>query len=411
MNKIKFATPDIGRREIGRIGEAVESRWITSGPKVREFEKRIAQMSGCDRAVAYDSCTGAMEMALRALDIGPGDEVITTPYTYSATAEVIRNVGAKIVFVDLDERDDLSFEMDYEKVAAAITEKTKAVMPVDIGGKLCNYEALMAAVSSKQAIFKPASPLQEAIGRVAVVADAAHSFAADQGNRVCGQFADFTCFSFHVLKNITTGGEGGALVWRNFGGVDDALEERLRLLGDHGQTSRDKSRGWEYDIALFGYNSIMTDVDAAMGLSQLDRFEEIRQKRIDVTVRYDELFAQDDLVTPIIQHFGPDYTSAMHLYPVRMFDYNRVPAAFHSSIEDFRNGVYRKLMDAGIPCNVHYKPLPMMTAYRQAGFDIADYPRAYRMYSGLLTIPYHTELTADQQEYIVKNIWKAVSEV
>lgn len=411
MNKIKFATPDIGRSELGRIGEAVESRWITSGPKVREFEKRIAQMSGCDRAVAFDSCTGAMEMALRALDIGPGDEVITTPYTYSATAEVIRNVGAKIVFVDLDERDDLSFEMDYEKVAAAITEKTKAVMPVDIGGKLCNYEALMAAVSSKQAIFKPASPLQEAIGRVAVVADAAHSFAADQGNRVCGQFADFTCFSFHVLKNITTGGEGGALVWRNFGGVDDALEERLRLLGDHGQTSRDKSRGWEYDIALFGYNSIMTDVDAAMGLSQLDRFEEIRQKRIDVTVRYDELFAQDDLVTPIIRHFGPDYTSAMHLYPVRMFDYDRVPAAFHSSIEGFRNDVYRKLMDAGIPCNVHYKPLPMMTAYRQAGFDIADYPRAYRMYSGLLTIPYHTELTADQQEYIVKNIWKAVSEV
>ena len=411
MNKIKFATPDIGRREIGRIGEAVESRWITSGPKVREFEKRIAQMSGCDRAVAYDSCTGAMEMALRALDIGPGDEVITTPYTYSATAEVIRNVGAKIVFVDLDERDDLSFEMDYEKVAAAITEKTKAVMPVDIGGKLCNYEALMAAVSSKQAIFKPASPLQEAIVRVAVVADAAHSFAADQGNRVCGQFADFTCFSFHVLKNITTGGEGGALVWRNFGGIDDALEERLRLLGDHGQTSRDKSRGWEYDIALFGYNSIMTDVDAAMGLSQLDRFEEIRQKRIDVTVRYDELFAQDDLVTPIIQHFGPDYTSAMHLYPVRMFDYDRVPAAFRSSIEGFRNDVYRKLMDAGIPCNVHYKPLPMMTAYRQAGFDIADYPRAYRMYSGLLTIPYHTELTAEQQEYIVKNIWKAVSEV
>ena len=411
MNKIKFATPDIGRSELGRIGEAVESRWITSGPKVREFEKRIARMSGCDRAVAYDSCTGAMEMALRALDIGPGDEVITTPYTYSATAEVIRNVGAKIVFVDLDEHDDLSFEMDYDKVAAAITEKTKAVMPVDIGGKLCNYDALMAAVSSKQEIFKPTSPLQEAIGRVAVVADAAHSFGADHGNRVCGQFADFTCFSFHVLKNITTGGEGGALVWRNFGGVDDALEERLRLLGDHGQTSRDKSRGWEYDIALFGYNSIMTDVDAAMGLSQLDRFEEIRQKRIDVTVRYDELFAQNDTVAPIIQHFGPDYTSAMHLYPVRLFDYNRVPAAFCGSIGDFRNGVYRTLMNAGIPCNVHYKPLPMMTAYRQAGFDIADYPRAYRMYSGLLTIPYHTELTADQQEYIVKNIWKAVREV
>lgn len=410
MNKIKFATPDIGRREIGRIGETVESRWITNGPKVREFERRIAQMSGCDRAVAYDSCTGAMEMALRALGIGSGDEVITTPYTYSATAEVIRNVGAKIVFVDLNSHDNTSFEMDYEKVAAAITENTKAVMPVDIGGKLCDYDALMAAVSSKKSIFKAKTPLQEAIGRVAIVADAAHSFGADCGDRVSGQFADFTCFSFHVLKNITTGGEGGALVWREFGGIDDELELQLRLLGDHGQTSRDKSNGWEYDIALFGYNSIMTDVDAAMGLEQLDRFDEIRQKRIDVTARYDELFAQDGIVTPLIRHFGPDYTSAMHLYPVRMFNIDCFPDEMRAYVEKLRNTAYLKLLDAGIPCNVHYKPLPMMTAYKKVGFDIADYPMAYRMYSGLLTIPYHTELTAEQQEYIVENIWKVVRE-
>lgn len=410
MNKIKFATPDIGRREIGRIGETVESRWITNGPKVREFEKRIAQMSGCDHAVAYDSCTGAMEMALRALGIGPGDEVITTPYTYSATAEVIRNVGAKIVFVDLNGHDNTSFEMDYEKVAAAITENTKAVMPVDIGGKLCDYDALMAAVSSKKSIFKATSPLQEVLGRVAIVSDAAHSFGADFGDRVSGQFADFTCFSFHVLKNITTGGEGGAVVWRNFGEVDDELETCLRLLGDHGQTSRDKSNGWEYDIALFGYNSIMTDVDAAMGLSQLDRFDEIRQKRIDVTVRYDELFAQDGIVTPLIQHFGPDYTSAMHLYPVRLFNIDCFPDEMGAYVEKMRNTAYLKLLDAGIPCNVHYKPLPMMTAYKRAGFDIADYPMAYRMFSGLLTIPYHTELTVEQQEYIVENIWKVVRE-
>lgn len=410
MNKIKFATPDIGRREIGRIGETVESRWITNGPKVREFEKHIAQMSGCDRAVAYDSCTGAMEMALRALGIGPGDEVITTPYTYSATAEVIRNVGAKIVFIDLNSHDNTSFEMDYEKVAAAITENTKAVMPVDIGGKLCDYDALMAAISSKKSIFKAKTPLQEAIGRVAIVADAAHSFGADYGGRVSGQFADFTCFSFHVLKNITTGGEGGALVWREFGGIDDELELQLRLLGDHGQTSRDKSNGWEYDIALFGYNSIMTDVDAAMGLEQLDRFDEIRQRRIDVTSRYDELFAQDGIVTPLIRHFGPDYTSAMHLYPVRMFNIDCFPDEMGAYVEKLRNTAYLKLLDAGIPCNVHYKPLPMMTAYKKAGFDIADYPMAYRMYSGLLTIPYHTELTAEQQEYIVENIWKVVRE-
>lgn len=410
MNKIKFATPDIGRREIGRIGETVESRWITNGPKVREFEKRIAQMSGCDRAVAYDSCTGAMEMALRALGIGPGDEVITTPYTYSATAEVIRNVGAKIVFVDLNSHDNTSFEMDYEKVAAAITENTKAVMPVDIGGKLCDYDALMAAVSSKKSIFEANTPLQEAIGRVAIVTDAAHSFGADYGDRVSGQFADFTCFSFHVLKNITTGGEGGALVWREFGGIDDELELQLRLLGDHGQTSRDKSNGWEYDIALFGYNSIMTDVDAAMGLEQLDRFDEIRQKRIDVTARYDELFAQDGIVTPLIRHFGPDYTSAMHLYPVRLFNIDCFPDEMGAYVEKLRNTAYLKLLDAGIPCNVHYKPLPMMTAYKRAGFDIADYPMAYRMFSGLLTIPYHTELTVEQQEYIVENIWKVVRE-
>lgn len=410
MNKIKFATPDIGRREIGRIGETVESRWITNGPKVREFEKRIAQMSGCDRAVAYDSCTGAMEMALRALGIEPGDEVITTPYTYSATAEVIRNVGAKIVFVDLNSHDNTSFEMDYEKVAEAITENTKAVMPVDIGGKLCDYDALMAAVSSKKSIFKAKTPLQEAIGRVAIVTDAAHSFGADYGDRVSGQFADFTCFSFHVLKNITTGGEGGALVWREFGGIDDELELQLRLLGDHGQTSRDKSNGWEYDIALFGYNSIMTDVDAAMGLEQLDRFDEIRQKRIDVTARYDELFAQDGIVTPLIRHFGPDYTSAMHLYPVQLFNIDCFHDEMGAYVEKLRNTAYLKLLDAGIPCNVHYKPLPMMTAYKRAGFDIADYPMAYRMFSGLLTIPYHTELTAEQQEYIVENIWKVVRE-
>lgn len=410
MNKIKFATPDIGRREIGRIGETVESRWITNGPKVREFEKRIAQMSGCDRAVAYDSCTGAMEMALRALGIGPGDEVITTPYTYSATAEVIRNVGAKIVFVDLNSHDNTSFEMDYEKVAAAITENTKAVMPVDIGGKLCDYDALMAAISSKKSIFKANTPLQEAIGRVAIVTDAAHSFGADCGDHVSGQFADFTCFSFHVLKNITTGGEGGVLVWREFGGIDDALELQLRLLGDHGQTSRDKSNGWEYDIALFGYNSIMTDVDAAMGLEQLDRFDEIRQKRIDVTARYDELFAHDGIVTPLIRHFGPDYTSAMHLYPVRLFNIDCFPDEMGAYVEKLRNAAYLKLLDAGIPCNVHYKPLPMMTAYKKAGFDITDYPMAYRMFSGLLTIPYHTELTVEQQEYIVENIWKVVRE-
>ena len=392
---IKFSTPDITTAEVKKVEEAIDTRWLTNGPTVREFERRIAKLSRCDRAVAYDSCTGAMEMALRALGIGPGDEVVTTPYTYSATAEVIRNVGARIVFVDLGN----GFEMDYEKVAEAMTERTKAIMPVDIGGKLCDYQSIMAAaVSFGGGSFRPISPLQEAIGRPAIVADAAHSFRATENGKVCGQFADFTCFSFHVLKNITTGGEGGAVVWRDFKGVDnDALEATLRLLGDHGQTSRDKSKGWEYDIALFGYNSIMTNLDAAMGLAQLDRFNELLTKRAAVTAKYDDLFKDAVSVRPLIHHFGESSLSAMHLYPIRLPD----------GVD--RDKVYLRLMEAGVPCNVHYKPLPMMTAYKNLGFDIKDFPRAFDMFKNLLTIPYHTELTEGDQEAIVYHIGKAVS--
>lgn len=392
---IKFSTPDITTAEVKKVEEAIDTRWLTNGPTVREFERRIAKLSRCDRAVAYDSCTGAMEMALRALGIGLGDEVITTPYTYSATAEVIRNVGARIVFVDLGN----GFEMDYEKVAEAMTERTKAIMPVDIGGKLCDYQSIMAAaISFGGGRFKPSSPLQEAIGRPAIVADAAHSFRATMDGKVCGQFADFTCFSFHVLKNITTGGEGGAVVWRDFKGVDnDALETTLRLLGDHGQTSRDKSKGWEYDIALFGYNSIMTNLDAAMGLAQLDRFNELLTKRAAVTAKYDDLFKDAVSVRPLIRHFGENSLSAMHLYPIRLPD----------GVD--RDKVYLRLMEAGVSCNVHYKPLPMMTAYKNLGFDIKDFPRAFDMFKNLLTIPYHTELTEGDQEAIVYHIGKAVS--
>ena len=399
-NSIKFATPDLTDVEKRSILDTVDSRWIASGPKVRLFESRIAEMSNCDRAVAFDSCTGAMEMALRALGIGEGDEVITTPYTYSATAEVIRNVGAKIVFVDLDGK---SFEMDYTKVGEAITDKTKAVMPVDIGGKMCDYDALVDVLQSKAHIFKANSDLQKAIGRVAIVADAAHSFGASYKGRKCGECADFTCFSFHVLKNITTGGEGGAAVWRNFDGIDNAqLETTLRLLGDHGQTSRDKSTGWEYDIALFGYNSLMTDIDAAMGCAQLDRFEEILSKRIKVTKTFDKLFAESNCgVKPLIRHFSDDYESALHLYPIRL------PDKVGGNLG--RNEIFKALKEVGVPCNVHYKPLPMMTAYKNAGFTIEDYPNAYDMFENLLTIPYHTELAEEDQKYIVNEISKAVN--
>ncbi len=395
---IRFATPDVGEKEVKLVGSAIESRWLTTGPEVWALEGELAKKSGVKRAVCCDSCSFAMEVALRALGIGPGDEVITTPFTYTSTAEAIYHVGAQIVFADLDGE---SFEMDYQKVAEAITPRTKAVMPVDYGGKLCDYGALMKALEEHRSLFHPANDLQAAIGRVAIVADAAHSFGATQGSRSSGQFADFTCFSFHVLKNITTGGEGGAVVWNDFPAYDnDELEKTIRLLLDHGQTSRDKSGGWEYDIKLLGFNSIMTNLDAAMGLAQLDRLDEIMDKRVEVTHRYDMLFDSgvSKAAVPMIRHFGPDYMSAMHLYPVH-FDGGH----------ERRNEIYRKLMEMGVPCNVHYKPLPMMTAYKQLGFEASRYPNANRQFFGLLTIPYHTDLTADEQEYIVECIGKAAT--
>lgn len=414
MKQIKFATPDITAQEIREVNDVIKSGWLTAGPVVHKFERRIARFSGASRAVAFDSCTGAMEMTLRVLGIGPGDEVITTPYTYSATAEVIRNVGAEIKFVDLD---GVSFEMDYDKVAAAITEHTKAVMPVDIGGKMCDYRALLAAVTSKKDIFIPANDLQEAIGRVAIVADAAHSFGAESDGWRSGQAADFTCFSFHVLKCITTGGEGGAVVWRDFDGIDNSvIETNFRLLGDHGQTSRDKKKGWEYDIKLFGYNSIMTNIDAAMGLAQLDRWDEIVERRATVTARYDTLLYWSNKVVPLIKH-SDSYLdrnlnivcsqSSMHLYPVRILTGTKSG----KKSEMIRNEVYRLLKKAGIPCNVHYKPLPMMTAYKEIGFDIKGFPNAYTMFASLLTLPYHTELTEKEQKYIVRELDKAVNSV
>lgn len=410
---IQFACPDVGKAEIRKMKEVVNSGWLTNGPVVREFEAKLKEMSNASRAVAVDSCTAAMELSLRALGIGPGDEVITTPYTYSATADVIRNVGAKIVFVDLG--DTYSFEMDYGKMADAITERTKAIIPVDLGGVLCDYEQIYMALDSKRELFKPANQIQEAMKRPAVIADAAHSFMAEgmfvtmnaYRPMVSGEIADFTCFSFHVLKNITTGGEGGAVVWKDLPGIDNAaLEETIRLLADHGQTSRDKSKGWEYDIRLFGLNHIMTNIDAAMGLAQIQRLPEIADKRRHVTIVYDMLFKAREIL-PLISHFIPtsciQSVSACHLYPVFIPDGG-------TDGDAIRNGVYDRMKAAGVPCNVHYKPLPMMTAYKQAGYDIADYPNAYNLFRHVLTVPYHTKLTIPQQIYIANQLEEAIDE-
>lgn len=395
---IQFAKPDITSAEILKVESTLKSGWLTGGPKVATFRMEIAAISGADHAVCYDSCTAAMEMSLRALGIGPGDEIITTPYTYSATAEVIRNVGAKIVFCDLKPG---TFEMDYGKLPGLITERTKAVMPVDYGGVPCRYADLFQAISSKASLYHPSTPLQKNIGRVAVVADAAHSFGASYEGYSVGGVADFTCFSFHVLKPITTGGEGGAVVWRDFDNIDnDLLERRLALLGDHGQTEKNISgihgREWEYDIALFGYNHIMTDVDAAAGLGQLDRMKELYSAREALTKIY--YLNLPGSVEAALQHFGKDYTSSMHLFPIR------IPGAG----ENERNRVFASLLDDGIACNVHYKPLPMFTAYIREGFDIQDYPAAYDTYKNLITLPYHTHMTVDDVELVCAAVERAV---
>lgn len=401
MNNVRFYSPDITGLEASGIAAVAESRWLANGPKVHEFERKIADISHCSRAVAYDSCTGAMEMALRTLGIGPGDEVITTPYTYSATAEVIRNVGAKIVFADICKD---SFEMDPVQISKKINKNTKAIIPVDIGGKLCDYERLKKLLESHREDFAPNNDLQESIDRIAIVADAAHSFGAVQNGKAAGELADFTCFSFHVVKPITTGGEGGAIVWNDFDGVNnEEIERTLRLYGDHGQTSRNKSNGWEYDIALFGYNSIMTDVDAAMGLAQLDRLPDIWSRREAVTKVYDSLFNITDTATPLIKHIGEGYHSSMHLYPIHLNDRFRN--------ESSRNRIFMMLKEAGVNCNVHYKPLPMMTAYKDIGFSMIDYPNAYSMFKNLLTIPYFSDLTQDEQECVVGHIRKAVNSI
>ena len=395
---IQFAKPDITSAEILKVESTLKSGWLTGGPKVAAFAMEVANQSGTDHAVCYDSCTAAMEMSLRALGIGPGDDVITTPYTYSATAEVIRNVGAKIVFCDLKPG---TFEMDYGKLPELITERTKAVIPVDYGGVPCRYGDLFQAISSKASLYHPSTPLQKSIGRVAVVADAAHSFGASYEGYPVGCVADFTCFSFHVLKPITTGGEGGAVVWRDFDNIDnDLLERRLALLGDHGQTGKNISgihgREWEYDIALFGYNHIMTDVDAAAGLGQLDRMKELYSAREALTKLY--YLNLPGSVEAALQHFGKDYTSSMHLFPIR------IPEAG----ENERNRVFASLLDDGICCNVHYKPLPMFTAYIREGFDIQDYPVAYDTYKNLITLPYHTHMTVDDVERVCAAVERAV---
>ena len=392
IKKIPFSPPDITESEVYLVSEALRSGWITTGPKTKEFERLIAMCCQTDQAVCLNSATACMELILRVLGVEPGDEVITSAYTYTATASVTCHVGAKVVMVDTAPD---SFEMDYDKLADAITEKTKVVLPVDLAGVVCDYDKIFAAVESKKHLFSPVNDIQKAYGRVIVLADAAHAFGAKWHGKMCGEIADFTSFSFHAVKNLTTA-EGGALTWRNHDGVDnESLYKQFQLLSLHGQNkdalAKTRLGAWEYDIVAPYYKCNMTDVMAGIGLAQLKRYPEMLYRRRQIIERYNEGLRGCDV--QVLDHFGDDHSSSGHLYLVRLLGED----------VEYRNAVIERMAERGIACNVHYKPLPMMTAYKNLGFDIVDYPNAYNQYHNEITLPLHTSLTNEDVEYVISN--------
>ncbi|WP_456152860.1 DegT/DnrJ/EryC1/StrS family aminotransferase [Mogibacterium sp.] len=390
--KVPFSPPDISELEINRVVEVLKSGWITTGPEVKEFERRIAEYIGVDKAVALSSATASLEAALHVLGVGEGDEVIVPAYTYTASASPVVHKGAKLVIIDSAPE---TFEMDYDKVAEAINENTKAVVPVDLGGMVCDYDRLFEIVEAKSDIFKPANKLQEALGRVAVISDGAHAFGSIKKGVKVGAIADFTSFSFHAVKNLTTA-EGGALSWKTIEGVDnDELYHELQLYSLHGQSkdalSKNKAGAWEYDVVYPAYKCNMTNINAAIGIAQLERYDGLLARRRTLNERYQE--ALETLGIKVMHHYTEEMASTGHLYLVR------IPGA---SVED-RNTVIQDMAEREIACNVHYKPLPMMTAYKNLGFDITDYPNAYHQYENLISLPIFSTMTDEQNEYVIEN--------
>ena len=391
LRNIPFSPPDMSDAEIEMVAEALRSGWITTGPKTKEFEQLIAMCCGTEKAVCLNSATACMESILRALGVGPGDEVITSAYTYTATASITCHVGAKVVMVDTKPG---SFEMDYDKMADAITERTKVVIPVDLAGIVCDYDKIFEVVESKKYLFKPANDIQNAYGRVIVMADAAHAFGARRNGKMCGAIADFTSFSFHAVKNLTTA-EGGALTWVNREGLDNnTLYKQFQLLSLHGQNkdalAKTQLGAWEYDIKGTYYKCNMTDIMASIGLVQLKRYPGLLKRRRDIIERYTQGIAADDV--DIMKHFTDEYTSSGHLYLVRLLG---------KDVKE-RNELITRLAEAGVATNVHFKPLPMHTAYKNMGFDIKDFPHSYNMYRNEITLPLHTCLTDEQVEYVIE---------
>ena len=398
--KIPFSPPDMTYAEVEEVKESILSGWITTGPRTKEFENMIAMCCGTNKVVCLNSATACMEMILRVLGVGPDDEVITSAYTYTATASVTCHVGAKVVMVDTAPD---SFEIDYSKLADAITPRTKAILPVDLAGVVCDYDKIFAAVKSKKDIFVPANDIQKAFGRVVVLADAAHAFGAKWHGKMCGEIADFTSFSFHAVKNLTTA-EGGALTWRPVEGMDDEwIYKQFQLLSLHGQNkdalTKTQLGAWEYEIVAPNYKCNMTDIMAAIGLAQLKRYPEMLYRRRQIIERYDAALEASEIPVRVLNHYGDEHSSSGHLYLVRLLG---------KTLEQ-RNEVINRMAERGIACNVHYKPLPMMTAYKNLGFDINDYPNAYNQFVNEITLPLHTKLTDEDIDYVISNFVDIIS--
>ena len=412
LRNIPFSPPDMSEAEAKLASEAILSGWITTGPKTKEFEKKIAAYVGTNKAVCLNSATAAMEMALRLIGVGPEDEVIVPAYTYTATASVTQHVGCKVVMVD-SQRDNV--EMDYDKLAEAITEHTKVICPVDLGGVMCDFDKIFAVIESKKHLFRPANEIQKKIGRIIVAADDAHAFGAQWHGKMAGSIADFSSFSFHAVKNLTTA-EGGALVWhlpfgkenvnandnyfptvpRKEGETWDEMLYRIsQLLSLHGQNkdalAKTQLGAWEYDVIGPWYKCNMTDIMAGIGLAQLGRYQGMLERRRHIIGVYDN--ALKDLPVAVLNHYGEDFSGSGHLYITRLL----------GRTDQERRDVIVKMAERGIACNVHYKPLPMMTAYKALGFDIKDFPNAYNLFVNEVTLPLHTRLTDEDVEYVISN--------
>ena len=392
---IPFSPPDISDEEINEVISALKSGWITTGPKTKELERQITEYCGSDKTVCLSAATTALEMTLRLLGIGEGDEVIVPAYTYTASCSVICHVGATPVIID--SKNDRE-EMDYSLVSKAINEKTKAIIPVDIAGILCDYDKIYGIIESKKELFKPNNEIQKAFNRIIVVADCAHGFGAVKDNKKAGTYADFTCFSFHAVKNLTTA-EGGAVTWINHDGIDsEDIYKQYQILSLHGQTKdaleKTQKGSWEYDILIPAYKCNMTDIQAGIGLAQLKRYDSLLKRRHEIIEKYNEGFKNSRVIIP--PHFTENSKSSGHLYLARLEGVNLKE----------RNEIIIKMEEAGISTNVHYKPLPLLTAYKNLGFDIKDYPNAYQLFENEISLPIYSTLTDDEVDYIIENLLK-----